>query len=80
MFSQQTSFMLAAKIVIILAAITTVYVILLISRPVIRENATMIVAPKSRDVRAEQIRLFALNDIVRANSHVSAYNKREMNF
>ncbi|CAL2049795.1 unnamed protein product [Caenorhabditis brenneri] len=69
MSSSQTNYMLAAKVVILLAFITTVYVTLLITRPVIRDNATMVIAPKSRDVRAEQVRLFALNEIVRANSH-----------
>ncbi|CAP32840.1 Protein CBG14246 [Caenorhabditis briggsae] len=38
-------------------------------KPIEQQSATMLVAPKSRDMRAEQIRMFALNEIVKANSH-----------
>ncbi|CAI2357022.1 unnamed protein product [Caenorhabditis sp. 36 PRJEB53466] len=43
---------------------------MLIPWPVIREEPKSIVPPKSRDVRAEQIRMFALNQIVKQNSHI----------
>lgn len=59
-----------ARVLIIIASISVICITLFISRPVTRESS-IIIAPKTRDMRAEQIRLFALNAMVKANSHVS---------
>ncbi|CCD65072.1 Putative sulfotransferase vep-2 [Caenorhabditis elegans] len=68
MFAPHTNIMSIARVLIIIASISVICITLFISRPVTRESS-IIIAPKTRDMRAEQIRLFALNAMVKANSH-----------